>query len=115
MNNQLSEKAKVNLQRNAELRKKDSKFVNLAAGEKTILQFDPEKIKPVERDFGDGEKRQKFQYTVTEPNFPDQEKIFEVSKRTSEEIDENLNEGNTLLKIQRVGLGKETRYRIIPS
>jgi hypothetical protein len=39
----LSPKAKENLQRNVELRQKDSKFIKIQPGEKRILQFNPEK------------------------------------------------------------------------
>jgi hypothetical protein len=45
---ELSERVKENLQRNAESRKRDSKFVKLESGEKTTLHFDPKKIEPVE-------------------------------------------------------------------
>jgi hypothetical protein len=52
---QLSEKARMNLQRNADLKNRDSKFVSLQPGEKLVLLFDAEKIEPVEREF-DGKK-----------------------------------------------------------
>jgi hypothetical protein len=41
-----------------------------------------------------------------------QEKYLTVGKRTSEDIDAFLLEGQTKLKIQRLGLGKDTRYHI---
>jgi hypothetical protein len=53
---ELSEKARQNLQRNAELRNKDSKFFNPQPGEKSIWIFDAEKIQPVEKEF-DGKSR----------------------------------------------------------
>ena len=56
---ELSEKARQNLQRNAELRNKDSKFFNPQSGEKSIWIFDPEKIQPVEKEF-DGKKCRDF-------------------------------------------------------
>lgn len=112
-NTQLSEKARINLQRNADLRNKDSKFVSIQPGEKIVLLFDPEKIEPIEREF-DGKKVQRFQYTVKDSQTT-QEKIWTVSKRTSEQIDAFLSESHTLLKIQRVGLGKDTRYHILPA
>ena len=62
----------------------------------------------------DGKNVQRFQYTVKDPN-TGQEKYWTVSKRTSEQIDAFLGEGHNLLKIQRFGLGKDTRYHIIPS
>ena len=51
--------ARINLQRNAELRNKDSKFVSIQPGEKIVLLFDPEKIEPMEREF-DGKKSSKI-------------------------------------------------------
>jgi hypothetical protein len=110
----LSPKAKENLQRNAEL-KQDSKFIKLQPGEKRVLQFNAEKIEQIEAEFN-GRKTQRYQYTVIEPNSNDsQEKYLEVGKRTSEDIDAYLSEGKTLLKIQRFGLGKDTRYHVIPA
>jgi hypothetical protein len=52
---------------------------------------------------------------VTEPNNEGKEKYLEVGKQTSEEIDSHLSEGNVLLKIQRFGLGKDTRYHVVPA
>jgi hypothetical protein len=108
----LSPKAKENLQRNAELRQKDNKFVKIEPSEKKILQFNAEKIEQVEAEFS-GKKSQRYRYTVTDPsNGSNQEKYLEVGKRTSEDIDTYLSEGKTLLKIQRFGLGKDTRYHV---
>ena len=109
----LSDTAKENLRRNAELRNKGSKFLSFQPDEKKVLLFDPEKIKPVEREF-DRKMVQKFDYTVKEVS-TDQEKIWPVGKTISEQIDSFLSEGHTLLRIQRVGLDKETRYHIIPA
>jgi hypothetical protein len=103
------------LQRNAEIRQKDNKFVKLQPREKKVYQFNPEKIEQVEAEFN-GKKSQRYRYAVTDPgNGSDQEKYLEVEKRTSEDIDAYLSEGKTLLKIQRFGLGKDTRYHIIPA
>jgi hypothetical protein len=110
---ELSEKAQENLRRNEELRRKSSIFLNPQAGEKFLGLFDPEKMEPVEKEF-DGKYVQRFQYTVKDPN-TGQEKYWTVSKRTSEQIDAFLSEGHNSLKIQRFGLGKETRYHIMPS
>jgi len=111
----LSIKAKENLQKNAELRQKDNKFIKLQPSEKRILQFNPEKIEQVQAEFN-GKKSQRYRYTVTDPNNgSNQEKYLEVGKRTSEDIDAYLSEGKTLLKIQRFGLGKDTRYHITPA
>jgi hypothetical protein len=112
--NQLTEQARENLQRNAELREKDdSRFLTIQPNQKIVSQFDPEKIEPIESEF-DGKKVRRFQYWVTDPN-SGLEKIWPVSKRTSEQIDAFLIEGHTLLKIQRIGSGKDTRYHIMPA
>jgi hypothetical protein len=71
MEAQLSEKAKENLLRNEESRKKDSKYVKLQPGEKVTLHFDPEKIDQVELEFY-VKKTKRYQYAVTDPNEPEQ-------------------------------------------
>jgi hypothetical protein len=112
---QLSPKALENLKRNAELRDKDNKFIKIEPSEKRVLEFDPEKIEQVEAEFN-GKKSQRYRYAVTDPNNGNkQEKYLEVGKRTSEDIDGYLREGHTLLKIQRFGLGKDTRYHVTPA
>jgi hypothetical protein len=109
----LSPKAKEILQRNAELRQKDSKFIKIESGQKKILKFNPEKIEQVEAEFN-GKKSMRFRYTVIEEG-ADQEKYLEVGKRTSEDIDSFLGEGATRLKVQRFGSGVDTRYHVIPA
>jgi hypothetical protein len=107
----LSPKAKEVLQRNAELRQKDNKFIKIGPGEKKMLIFNPEKIEQVEAEFN-GKKSMRFRYTVMEDGNSD-EKYLEVGKRTSEDIDSFLAEGATKLKVQRFGSGTDTRYHII--
>jgi len=111
---ELTEKAKENLQRNAESRKKDSNYVKLEPGEKITLHFDPEKIEPVEVEF-EGKKTIRYQYTVTDPNEPEKSKYFTGSKRNSALIDTYLTEGQSILKIHRIGAGKDTQYAITPA
>ena len=107
----LSPKAKENLQKNAESRQKDNKFEKLQPSEKKVYQFNPE-IEIVTAEFN-GKKTKRYRYTVTDPNdSSNQEKYLEVGKPTSEDIDAYLSEGKTLLKIQRFGLGKDTRYHV---
>jgi hypothetical protein len=111
---ELSIKAKENLQRIAESRKKDSQFIKLELGEKTTLHFDPEKIEPKEVEF-EGKKSIRYQYAVTNPTEPEQpEKYFTVIKRNSALIDTYLAEGQRILKIHRIGAGKDTQYGITP-
>jgi hypothetical protein len=110
---QLSTKAKENLQRNAEVRQRDNKFIKLQPGEKRTFQFFPEKIEQVEAEFN-GKKSTRFRYTVMEEG-SSLEKYLEVGKRTSEEIDSFLTEGTTKLKVQRFGSGIDKRYHVIPA
>jgi hypothetical protein len=111
----LSPKAKENLQRNAESRQKDNKFEKLQPSEKKVYRFNAEKIERVQAEFN-GKKTIRYRYTVTDPNdSSNQEKYLDVGKRTSEDIDAYLSEGKTLLKIQRFGLGKDTRYHVTPA
>ena len=111
---ELSEEAKQIIQRNIEARQQDSKFVKLQPGEKKVLSFVPEKTEQVQAEFN-GKKSLRFRYTVIEDGSSgDQEKYFEVSKRSSEDIDALLLEGHTRLRISRSGLGKDTRYLPVP-
>jgi hypothetical protein len=48
-------------------------------------------------------------------NRVNKEKYLTVGKRISEEIDSYLSEGHIALKIQRFGLGKDTRYHVTPA
>ena len=107
----LSPKAKEILQRNAELRQRDNKFIKVEPGEKKVLTFNPEKIDQVEAEFN-GKKSMRFRYTVIEEG-SSQEKYLEVVKRTSEDIDSFLMEEVTKLKVQRFGSGTDTRYHVI--
>jgi hypothetical protein len=84
----------------------------LEPGEKATLPFDPEKIESVDVEF-EGKKIIRYQYTVTDPNQPD--KYFTVRKRNSALIDTYLTEGQSILKIHRIGAGKDTQYAITPA
>jgi hypothetical protein len=104
----ISETARKNLESNKELWKSESKYIKIEAGETVVLQFNPEKIKHVEGQYGP-----RIQYTVINPNYSDKgEKKFETGKTTSGQIDSILSQGKTLLKITRQGEGKETSYNV---
>jgi len=111
---ELTEKAKDNLRRNEESRKKDSNYVKLEPGEKTTLHFDPEKIEPVDVEF-EGKKSIRYQNTVSDINEPEKPKYFTVSERNSALIDTYLAEGQSILKIHRIGAGKDIQYAITPA
>jgi hypothetical protein len=107
-----------NLRKNDEQRRKDSKFFNLQAGEKAVLKFLPE-FGPKWRDFdGDGiEETLWYEYKVIDVNHPDEgPKAWGLSKTWSEAIDYQLASGNTVLKAERVGAGKNnTKYYFTPA
>jgi hypothetical protein len=110
--NVLSKMALEKLRKNAESRQTDSKYIKLAPGEKKTLKFNPERIEQTVVEFN-GKKMTRYQYAVIEQGSSNsQEKCLSVGKGTSEEIDAFLSEGQVLLKIQRFGLGKDTRYHV---
>ena len=112
---ELTEKTKENLRRNEESRNQQSKYVKLQSGEKMVLHFDIERIEPVEMEF-DGKKTIRYQYNVIDPNRPDQtEKYITFSKRNSAQVDTLLSEGQTILKVHRIGAGKDTQYMFTPA
>jgi hypothetical protein len=63
----------------------------------------------------EGKKSIRYQYSVTDPNEPEKLKYFTVSKRNSVLIDTYLAEGHSILKIHRIGAGKDTQYAITPA
>src|SRR5688500_9229252 len=110
--NELSKTAREKLRKNAESRQNDSKYIKLAPGEKMTLKFDLEGIDQTVVEFN-GRKTIRYQYTVVEQGAVNgQRKYLSVGKRASAKIDAHLLEGQTLLKIQRFGLGKETDYDV---
>ena len=110
--NVLSKTALEKLRKNAESRQTDSKYIKLAPSEKKTLKFNPEVIDQTVVEFN-GKKTIRYEYAVIEQGSNNnQEKCLSVGKRTSEEIDAFLSEGQVLLKIQRFGLGKDTRYHV---
>src|SRR5439155_22972827 len=112
---ELSEKGKENLRRNEESRNQQSKYIKLQSGEKMVLHFDVEKIEPVEMEF-DGKKSIRYKYAVTDQNDTNQtEKYITFSKRFSAQIDTLLSEGQSILKVHRIGAGKDTQYMFTPA
>jgi hypothetical protein len=115
----LSEKARENLRKNAESRQNDGRFMKLQPREKKNVQINPEGIRQTIADFN-GNKTKRYEYplidlgsgTLIDLGSGNQEKYLTVGKRTSEDIDAFLLEGQNRLKIQRLGLGKVTRYII---
>ena len=99
------------LQKNSELWKAESVYVNLEDGETRVPQFNPERTKQVEGQYG-----LRIQYIVIDPSYADKgEKKFEAGKKTSNDIDAQLIQGNCLLKVRRLGTGTETKYNVAPA
>jgi hypothetical protein len=77
------------------------------------LQFDAEKIRPVPSRFDPDKMR--YEYAVVDlRNFPDMEKIWTVSKKTSDIIDEKLAEGHSILLVECEGEGTSRKFKISP-
>lgn len=75
------------------------------------MKFLPERgITKVEKVYN-GEPTEKCRFIVTEPDSgTNSEKYFDVGKRSARLIVPKLKEGHRLLRIERVGSGKETLY-----
>lgn len=109
MTTEISEAARKKLESNADLWKAESKYVKLEDKEGKALQFNPELIEPVTTRFGP-----RISYSVIDPNHADKGlKKFEAGKLMSKKIDALLLQGKTLLKITRIGTGKDTEYDVV--
>jgi hypothetical protein len=88
-----------------------NKYVNIGPGQKRVLKFIPEKgIKKVDKMYN-GEPAEKIRFIVVEPNTGNEtERFFDVGKRSARLILPKLKEGHRLLRMERVGSGKETLY-----
>src|SRR5919198_4783293 len=106
-----SEQEQSNINEIEELLNKSSNYVSIGAGEKAVLRFIPErKIEEVEKTYN-GQTVKKIRFIVIEPNSGStQEKFFDVGRRSARLIIAKLKEGHTLLKIERIGSGKDTLY-----
>jgi hypothetical protein len=85
--------------------------MTIAIGNSRILRFITErKIEEVEETYN-GQAIKKIRFIVTEPNADsNSEKYIDVGKRSARLIIAKLKEGHTLLKLERIGSGKETLY-----
>jgi hypothetical protein len=106
-----------NLNEIDEVLSRDSRYVRIDPGSSKVLQFILErKIEQVERPYTNGQINKRIRFVVIEPgssnknNSDHQEKFFEVGRRSARLIIAKLKEGHTLLKIERVGSGKDTLY-----
>jgi hypothetical protein len=90
---------------------KSSQYVRVGPGESKILRFViGRKIEEVEKPYN-GQLFKRIRFTVCETgNNDSSEKIFEVGKRSARLIIAKLKEGFTVLKVERIGSGKDTLY-----
>ena len=111
-NEQIQESAaKNNIDEIEKILDSSSRYVSIGSGEKRILRFLPQKgITEVEKTYND-QKVKKIRFIVVDPSSESSiEKFFDVGKRSARLILEKLKERRTLLRIERIGVGKETLY-----
>lgn len=89
---------------------KSSQYVRIEPGESKILKFFVgRKIEEVEKLYN-GQLFKRISFTVVDTEVNDSEKVLEVGKRSARLIIAKLKEGHTVLKIERIGSGKDTLY-----
>jgi hypothetical protein len=106
-----SEQEQSNLNEIEELLNKSSNYETIGTGDKAVLRFLTErKIEEVEKTYN-GQTVKKIRFIVIDPNSGgNQEKFFDVGRRSARLIIAKLKEVHTLLKIERIGSGKDTLY-----
>jgi hypothetical protein len=108
-------------------RQAQGKFIKFQAGEKKVVQFNPNKVEIVEVEFdepGKNTKRKTKQvhYEVIDPQIASderialdqKEKILPMSLTNAISINALLEKGLNLIEIQRLGAGRETKYVFAP-
>jgi len=85
-----------------------SQYVSIQAGEKSVLQFLPQKgINEVEKMYNN-QPVKKIRFIVLDPNSGNNaEKFFDVGRRSAKLIIDKIKTGHRTLKIERIGSGKD--------
>lgn len=115
---QLSESARKQLEANKEWREEASEsnqYIKIMPGTYKVLLFDTEDmtIETVEFDKTKGPVK-RAKYGVYDVGLKSTIKqYFTGGKNVSGAIDSNLEEGNLVLKISRIGEGFDTRYNVV--
>jgi hypothetical protein len=111
MNGKYSEQEINNINEIEQQLNRDSQYITISIGNSRILRFVTErKMEEVEKTYN-GQAIKKIRFIVTDPNEEGKsEKYFDVGKRSARLIIAKLKEGFNLLKIERIGSGKETLY-----
>jgi hypothetical protein len=93
---------------------KNKKNVKLSSGENAILYFPPVIPEEVTKPYEDTTFEQiRFRVKVQKKDtkeIDNEEKFFDVGRRSGELINDQFKQGNRLLKIERKGSGKDTLY-----
>jgi hypothetical protein len=110
-----NENAKRNIQYAQQVWKSSSKFITIKEDKSATLQFLPELEEGVvvkdDTYMGELTGKKTF-YKAVEVSSPNTEvRTFKANRRSSELINDQLMDGNTLLVITREGNGKDTVYR----
>jgi len=88
-----------------------SQYITIGPGEKKVLKFVPERGMTKVEKLYNGEPTEKCRFIVIDPNSgSDAEKFFDIGKRSARLIVPKLKEGHRILRMERVGSGKETLY-----
>jgi hypothetical protein len=106
-----SEQEQNNLNEIEELLNRNSNYASIGVGEKTVLRFLlGRRIEEIEKPYN-GQTIKKIRFIVIDTNSgSNQEKFFDVGRRSARLILAKLKEGHTLLKIERIGKGTDTLY-----
>jgi hypothetical protein len=89
----------------------EDEYVNIKDSESRVLEFIKGKEKLVDKTDFNGKPTKKVQFTVKDPDDPEQkEKKFELSRKHVAKIYNELRKGYSVLEIYRSGTGKETQY-----
>jgi hypothetical protein len=110
INGKYSEEELGNINEIEQVLNKDNEYISIPLGSSKILQFVPgRKIEEVEKQYN-GQTIKKVRFIAIEQNSDNKEKPFYVGRRSARLIIAKLKEGHALLKIERLGSGKDTLY-----
>ena len=87
-----------------------NEYVSITPGSSKILQFNPfKKIEVIPKVYNEKPFKQ-FRFRVIEQNGDNKKKSLDVGKKSARLIIAKFKERHTLLKIERIGSGKDTMY-----
>ena len=96
-----------------EVAEENSKFIKMKSGQTMILQFDPNKIYEIDREY-EGKKSKAIEYDVVDIN-SGQEKTITFSLSWALNLNAVLKEGFRIIKVTRTGEKLETSYNFVPA